>query len=223
MNLKILKSINLFKTLYYNFKFLPFSEALKLPIAVGYNTTICNMHNVKLLGIKGKFAFSFGLPINSFIGKQAYTVIDFRGETTIYGRCVFGSGSKVIVDKDGELEIGAGFVCTGGCNIECHKKITFGKNCILSWNITILDTDFHPIYDVEGKILNPNKPITIGDEVWLGFRSTVLKGVTIADNVVVASNSTISKNIMKPNSVVCNDSSEIKYIKENIKWGSTYI
>lgn len=222
MNLKILKSINIFKTLYYNFKFLPFSEALKLPIAVGYNTTIYNMQNVRVVG-GGRFAFSFGLPINSFIDKRESSIFDFRGKTTIYGRCVFGSGSKVIVDKDGEMEIGEGFVCSGGCNIECHRKITFGKNCVLSWNITMLDTDFHPIYDGEGKFLNPNKPITIGDKVWIGCRSTVLKGVTIADNVVVASNSTISKNIMKPNTVVCNDSSEIKYIKDNIKWEPTYI
>ena len=105
MNLKILKSINIFKTLYYNFKFLPFSEALKLPIAVGYNTTSCNMHNINFLG-RGRFAFSFGLPINSFIDKRETTIIDFRGKTTIYGRCVFGSGSKVIVDKGGEMEIG---------------------------------------------------------------------------------------------------------------------
>ena len=87
----------------------------------------------------------------------------------------------------------------------------------------MLDTDFHPIYDGEGKHLNPNKPITIGDKVWIGCWSTALKGVTIADNVVVASNSTISKNITKLNTVVCNDSSQVKYIKDNIKWEPTYI
>lgn len=222
MNLKILKQINIFKSLYYNFKFLPFSEALKLPIAVGYNTTIYNMNNVKLLGC-GRFAFSFGLPINSFIDKRKSTVIDFRGKTTIYGRCVFGSGSIVIVNKYGQMEIGEGFVCSGGLNIECHSKITFGNNCVLSWNITILDTDFHPIYDGLGKFLNPNRPITIGDNVWIGCNSTVLKGVVIDDNVVVASTSTISKNITKPNTIVCSGSSEIKYIKDDIKWEATYI
>lgn len=81
----------------------------------------------------------------------------------------------------------------------------------------MFETDFHPIYDVEGNFLNSNNPITIGDKVWIGFRTTVLKGVSIADIVVVASNSTISKNIMKSNTVVSNNSSEIKYIKENIK------
>ncbi|MFP8487995.1 CatB-related O-acetyltransferase [Gracilimonas sp. Q87] len=48
----------------------------------------------------------------------------------------------------------------------------------------------------------PNKGDTIvGNDVWLGYRSTIMPGITIGDGAIVASNSTVVKNV-EPYSIV---------------------
>ena len=76
-----------------------------------------------------------------------------------------------------------------------------------------MDTDFHPIVNEHGELQNPQKPIHIGNNVWIGCRATILKGVSIADNSVIASNSTIRKNCEKAS---CLYGDGAKLLKESI-------
>lgn len=57
-----------------------------------------------------------------------------------------------------------------------------------------MDTDFHPIIDKNNTILNKEKPISIGNSVWIGARSTLLKGVSIGNNCIVSANSHVTKS-----------------------------
>ena len=106
---------------------------------------------------------------------------------------------------------------TGRTSIICSKEISFGDSCLLSWDILIMDTDFHSIIDKGGKMLNPNKSIIIGNNVWIGCRNTILKGVTIADNVVISAGSKITKNIDEPNVIVGGTDSQ-KILKRESLW-----
>ena len=56
----------------------------------------------------------------------------------------------------------------------------------------ITDSDWHGLYDRVNRDSTP-KPVRLGDNVWLGDRSTVLKGVTIGDNSIVAASSVVTK------------------------------
>ena len=49
-----------------------------------------------------------------------------------------------------------------------------------------MDTDFHKIYDLESNILNKDKAIEIGENVWIGCRCTILKGANIKRNSVIS-------------------------------------
>lgn len=60
-----------------------------------------------------------------------------------------------------------------------------------------MDTDWYKVISTtDGRIFNPSKPINIGENVWIGCRSIILKGVCFSDNIIVAANSTISHNIV---------------------------
>lgn len=77
-----------------------------------------------------------------------------------------------------------------------------------------MDTDSHPIYDEEGKRLNHPKGFSIGSNVWIGARCTVLKGVSVANGVILASRSLVTKNLDIPNSIYASS----RIIKSNIHW-----
>lgn len=149
---------------------------------------------------------------------------------------IYGNNNKVLLDDDIELRntrivvrgdnclvhIGAHSLLNGG-SIVCMGKdnsINIGTDCMLSEQIQIWSTDSHPITDSEGTIINPSKPINIGNHVWIGLQAAILKGVNIGDNVVVGMRSLVSKDI--PANCIC-AGTPAKVIKENTNWIKQFI
>lgn len=212
-------NIDIVKTLYFNLKYLPLNQALKFPIFI--------YRKVKFNKLKGEI--NFNTPNIKYgmvkIGKQILgntdcrytrTILEIDGSITLRGNVVIGQGTKLTVGKNAMLNIGENFCVTGGnTTIICNKNITFGNDCLLSWDILLMDTDFHKILDKDGMRLNDDMPIHIGNHVWIGRRNTILKGVNIDDNNVIAANSTIVKSVNVENSIIGSNS---KILKQSINW-----
>jgi len=79
-----------------------------------------------------------------------------------------------------------------------------------------MDSDFHKIVDNEEEIINPDKVIIIGEKVWIGCCSIILKGARIANESVIAANTLVSKNISQKPGVYAGNPAELK--RENISW-----
>lgn len=81
-------------------------------------------------------------------------------------------------------------------SIVCFDEIIFRENCLISWDNFIMYNDFHKIYKND-KVINENKRVIIGNDVWIGCRSTILKGSEIASNSVIAAASIVTKKFNK--------------------------
>lgn len=103
-------------------------------------------------------------------------------------------GVRVVVDG-GRLTIGHGTNVNGvGTKILCAQGVTIGEFCTLSWDVQVLDNDFHAL-TVDGVERPSTAPVTIGDRVWVGTRAVVLKGVTIGDGAVVAAGAVVTRDV----------------------------
>lgn len=100
------------------------------------------------------------------------------------------------------------------------KHVHFGKSVYANFNLTIVDdtevfvgdhvmfgpnvtlaTAAHPIHPgLRAKAAQYNRPIHIGNNVWLGSGVMVMPGVSIGDNTVIGAGSVVTKNI--PSNVV---------------------
>lgn len=96
------------------------------------------------------------------------------------------------------IEIGDG---TGisGASIVARSAITIGKRVLIGAGACIWDTDFHPL-DPEARRRHATKgakcaPITIEDEVFIGARSLILKGVSIGRGAVIGAGSVVTKDV----------------------------
>ena len=146
------------------------------------------------------------------------TMWEVMGTVLFKGNASIGRGSKISVGENAMLTLGEDFQITGNSEIICQKKITFGSQCLLSWDILLMDTDFHYIFDDKDNLINPPRPITIGNHVWIGCKNTILKGVSIADDVIISANSTITRNVEETNCIVGGHGKYVEIIKRNISW-----
>ena len=103
-------------------------------------------------------------------------------------------GIRVVVDG-GRLTIGHGTNVNGlGTRLLCAQEVTIGAHCTFSWDVQVLDNDFHAI-TVDGVERPSVAPVRIGDRVWVGTRAVVLKGVTIGDGAVVAAGAVVTSDV----------------------------
>jgi acetyltransferase-like isoleucine patch superfamily enzyme len=111
-----------------------------------------------------------------------------------FNRCSFILGNK------GTLTIGKN-VGISSSAIVCHNKITIGDNVKIGGNVVIYDTDFHsldPEHRLKPELDNfktKTAEVKIGDNVFIGGHTTILKGVIIGNNAIVGACSVVTKNI----------------------------
>ena len=101
------------------------------------------------------------------------------------------AGVSFALGKNATCKIGD-FSLINGAMIMAEEYIEIGSHCLISWNVGIADSDFHPIDAAQRRIdvqaLAPYykdrpprppigaKPVIIKDNVWIGFNAVVLKG-----------------------------------------------
>lgn len=211
--------INFLKTIYTNFKFLPFRQAIRFPILVYWNTIINGDGNITILNNVTPFMIQIGMNGLGIVdGRYQRTKLLIDGELVATGQTRLRGGVRISIGKKAKLILGNNFNISGNTSIITEKQISFGDNCLISWEVLIMDTDYHNILDTNYNKLNNDKPIKVGNNVWIGCRSTILKGVTIADNCVIAACSEVTKSLDQSNSVYGGKGRYISVIKENINW-----
>lgn len=194
----IKKNLSFVKSLYVNFILFPFLDAIKIPVIVSYNTKIGELHRGSVLfeNISSK-ALSIGLWDGSFdggSGKKNYFSIKKDGKLIIKEKAVFGSGCVINIESQGKINLGKSFSTNYDFMICCNDEISIGDNCLIGWNVTIMDGDGH-ILKKSNKQINTPSPIKIGNHVWLCSQVTVMKGASIPNNSVIAYGSLVNKNL----------------------------
>lgn len=107
----------------------------------------------------------------------------------------FFSAAQIKCFENALISIGKNSYFSGPIVIHAKKSIKIGERCSISWNVTILDSDFHAIGGDSKDI--SSKEVVIGNDVWIGANVTILKGVVIQDGAVVAASSVVTKPIGK--------------------------
>ena len=238
----ILRSIP--KTLCFNLHYFPLKTALKLPVVVSHRTYLRELHGKVELPEKVETAMvkiGFG-DVGHYDRKRSRGIWQVSGTVTFGGKASIGHGSKLSVR--GDLKLGAGFFMTAESTIVCAKEITFGDDCLVSWDILIMDTDEHPIFhgqetegrktqdagstprpqvpcpesndNVENERINPDKAIHVGDHVWIGCKCVLLKGAVVPNDTVLAAGTLLKSTFSGENQVIGGNPPSI--LKRDIRW-----
>lgn len=180
---------------------------------------------------------SFLITNSAFIERSSIIIGGISNQVIIDGYLsntkvnVSGKNNQIIIHPNVKINNSTLVLRGDNCKIEIGKESTFGsiymvcmgknnfikvgENCMFAENIDLWATDSHPIFDADNKLINPSKPITIGDFVWIGAKCSILKGVTIGNGSIVGMSSIVTKNI---DNATLNVGNPLRCIKTDIRW-----
>src|SRR4051812_37192385 len=135
---------------------------------------------------------------------KAPHAVQIGKHVSIYAGCSFSLGPK------GRCTVGD-FTLLNGALVMSEERIEIGSHCLISWNVGIADSDFHPLAPaqriIDAHALAPffkdrpprptlrTAPVIISDNVWIGMNAVILKGVSIGENSVVAAGAVVTKSV----------------------------
>jgi len=189
-------SVNWLKTLYFNFKMLPFNQAKKLPFYF--------YGSVKFTSLKGKVVidapitramFGFGQQYEMTTRERGIAEISINGSLIVKGNVQFGKDYFFFIKDGAQCTLGhMSSMATSG-KLICTKEISLGNWARLGSECQIIDTNFHQLIDIKTKEKFPiSSAIHIGNYNFISNRVTILSKTCTSAFTTVASNSVCSKD-----------------------------
>ena len=190
------KTFSLPKTIWFNFHYLPFKQAIQIPF-------FC--HNVRLRKSKGKVTIdsenirtgmiSLGQDITGIYPNNGVTW-ENAGHIVFRGTAKLGNNCSICVGRNGTLDLGDNFVTNAATKIVCSYSIKIAENARLGWETLLMDTSFHRIKGLDGKLRGKGYgEIVLGKNNWLGTKCTVFPGAKTPDYCVIGAGSFLNKDI----------------------------
>lgn len=152
-----------------------------------------------------KFAVRFYMASMRFEGMWALA-LRRRLIAAITGqrREVLNIFANVFIEGFEGLRVGNHVSINRDSNLSCFGGVSIGNNVAIGHGTSIISTN-HGFSDRETPInYQPvsEAPVSIGNNVWIGARATILAGVSIADGTVVAAGAIVTRSVTEPDMIV---------------------
>jgi maltose O-acetyltransferase len=181
--------------------------------------------------------YAGGIPANVVMGKDVYidTTYGFasffsqRNPGLILGdACGAYDRTTFVVGPSGYITVGS-YTCLNGTYLVCNDCITIGAHCLLAWGVVLTDTwvELGAPVAVRRALLRAGaadpvrrlppmgtpRPITLEDNVWVGFDAAILPGVTLGRGCVVGCKTIVTKDVPPYAVVVGNPARILRFLE----------
>ena len=191
--LKALSGLSLSKFIYYNW-FCSHVERHGRGLLLPYKNSVIELAKGARIVIEGNG--NLAINPNRPSGSHAEAFIRMRENAVlrVHDSLSLCYKATIEIHKDAEVEIGSAYINSDAV-ILAAKKVQLGNQCLVSRMVFIFDADHHPIYNEAGEQINLPRPVIIGNHVWIGLQSVIVRGSKIGDGAVIAANSLVGGKI----------------------------
>lgn len=123
-------------------------------------------------------------------GRPGVRVINRGGSITCEDVSFF-PGVRLECLQGGRILIGDGTYLNRNTEVIAQQEVRIGRHCKIAWDVVIMDTDQHGV----GGQPAVARPVVIEDDVWIGCRAIILKGVTIGRGAVIGAGAIVTKDV----------------------------
>jgi len=209
------------KIVLFNFYVFPLSVAVKLPVYISTDTKIDGVRrgSIEILGPIKRGMIKIGFTgVKGVVGKRKTYLRCGNEEGTariiFYGDARISSGALISVDR-GILTLGKNVMINDNLYLSCNHRITFEDDVLVGWNVRIMDSDNHTIYE-KGKEKDSVGPIFIGANTWVASDVKILKNTYVYHDSVIATESLVTRNFNTSNVLIAGNPAQV--IKNDITW-----
>lgn len=187
------------QSIYFNFHYLPFKQAIHLPILL-YKPHLLELKGSISISCMGGGKFKYGMirlgfPSVSIYPNSGIMYENHGGSITFHGEFGAGNNSYISIGQKAQVEIGTNTYATSSLRLVSYDKVNIGDHTLFGWNIMIMDTDFHTMKKVGGEYSKGHAPISIGSNNWFGNGCKIYKRTTTPDYIVVSADTILAGKV----------------------------
>lgn len=204
-------------TLYFNFHYLPFRQAIKLPIWIKAAELASMKGEVKIDGAKiSTGMISLGFRAVSVYPKRGI-MWENKGGTVIFrGRCRIGNDSYLSIGSNSTVLFGDDFRNSASMKLVSNYGISFGEHTSMGWDTLLIDSSLHSIINTEtGQYLPEGTPISIGPYNWFGTGCRIMPGVHTPERCIFGMNTLVTRS-SQMKSYCLMGGNPVKILRENV-------
>lgn len=207
---------SILKSIYFNFHYLPFLQAIHLPILL-YKPRFLDLkgHLVILGGVRCGM-IRLGYPTVSLYPNAGILIENHGGTIVFHGSCNIGNNSSISIGEKGKFEVGTRLQATTTFRLTCYHSITIGDNCSFGWDCLLLDTDFHKLTKIESGYNKGYGHIKIGANNWFGNGCVLMKRTETPNYCTISARTVLSGKIDVPQYCVIGPKNEIEIKATNV-------
>lgn len=184
------------KIIYFNFHYLPFKQAIRLPIWI---------HKADLVKMKGRVVIDaetikpgmicMGYRECSIYPNKGVMWENHGGTVIFHGACKIGNDTYMSFGPRTTVEFGHDFRNSATMRLVSYEGITFGEKVSIGWDTLIMDTNIHLVYDrKKKKYKNACGKISIGARNWFGTGCRIMHSVTTPEGCIFGMNTIVTRD-----------------------------
>lgn len=215
---KLRTLLALIPSLFFCIRYLPFKQAIKIPIIIYNPHLYCLKGKIQIISPKITFGM---IRLGLFVTNQ-YPNSGIRwynqGTIVFKGNVAIGANSAItLLRKDSYVEFGANFGNVTSLRLNCDYRIIFKENVLIGWDVSIMDSSMHRLKNIDGEFISKGyDEIYIGANTWIGSQCMVLQGARLPDYTVVAAHSLVNSHVNTIPSYSLIGGSPAKFIKNGV-------
>lgn len=216
--LKFLYSVNLIKTIYFNFKKFPFNIAIKFPVFFYGKVKFANLNGeIEIIGPVKRGMIGFGQPYEMNTLHKGIAEVFIEGKIVFNGHVQFGKDYFIYIAESGYCELGHMSSLGSNGKLICIEKVVLGDYCRLGSESQIMDTNFHQMIDILTREKFPiTAPIILGNYNFFGNRVSIMQKTITPNYCTIASNTLCNKDYCSLGSNILIGGIPAKLLKTNI-------
>lgn len=191
----------IFKTIYLNFRVLPFKQAMYLPIYCYGHLCFRNLLGKIVINSSKieKGMIKIGLNMAGYTSlSPVWMNLESNSRIICNGKLNISQGCSLTMGKNAIMEFGPNVNLGDNVKIICFKHIRIGEMTGVTWDCQIMDYNSHFVEDTNtGMISNIKKEVWIGEYCWICNRTTIMPGTKLPNRIIVSSNSLLNKDYEK--------------------------
>ena len=203
-------------TIYFNLHFLPFKQAIKLPIFLykprfGKLTGKIEIHaeHIKPGMIRlGKFQVSLYPNTGIYIHNEGRIIFE--------GKALIGNNSFLSIGKTGTLKIGNALLASTTLRLTSYHRIDIGENGRIGWDCLFMDTNFHKLRKEDGTFSKGYAPIIIGKNNWIANGCRILSRTKTPDFCIISAGTIVNTTVNAPEHSIIGNPRTFEILKTGI-------